>query len=330
MVGVGVSSVDKLVFTANINQQNFMGTGNMLGLGLNTGQTQRTIELRSTNPYFTPDGVSRSLDLTYRTLNAQQLGLGDYQLKTLSGGLRFGIPYTEVDRINLGAVVEQNQLVLGPLAPVRYVNYVNSFGTDTQSLLGTIGWQRDARDSPITPTKGLFMSLGLEATLPVLDLRFFRTEFASQWYRPITRDYTLGFSMQLAKGWAYGGKEYPLFKRYYAGGIGSVRGFDTSSLGPRDANDFPTGGAGRFVASSEFLFPIPGLGKDQSARLFTFVDVGNVFEDRPVLADLRASTGLGLNWFSPIGPLKLSMGFPIRRESTDRTQRFQFQIGTGF
>lgn len=330
MVGVGVSSVDKLVFTANINQQNFLGTGSTLGLGLNTGKTQRTIELRNVDPYFTADGVSRSIDIIYRTLNAQQLGLGDYQLKTLSAALRFGVPYTEVDRISFGGVVEQNALSLGPAAPVRFVDYVNTFGASTQALLATLGWSRDGRDSPLTPTKGLYVGVNLEATLPVLDLRFARTDVASQWYLPITRDYTLGLSAQLSKGWAFGGKEYPLFKRYYAGGIGSVRGFETSSLGPRDANAFPTGGTGRFVASAEFLFPIPGLGKDQTARLFTFVDVGNVFEDRPDFSELRASTGFGLNWYSPIGPLRLSLGFPVRREATDRTQRFQFQIGTGF
>lgn len=330
MVGVGVSSVDKLVFTANINQQNFLGTGSTLGLGLNTGKTQRTIELRNVDPYFTADGVSRSIDIIYRTLNAQQLGLGDYQLKTLSAALRFGVPYTEVDRISFGGVVEQNALSLGPAAPVRFVDYVNTFGASTQALLATLGWSRDGRDSPLTPTKGLYVGVNLEATLPVLDLRFARTDIASQWYLPITRDYTLGLSAQLSKGWAFGGKEYPLFKRYYAGGIGSVRGFETSSLGPRDANAFPTGGTGRFVASAEFLFPIPGLGKDQTARLFTFVDVGNVFEDRPDFSELRASTGFGLNWYSPIGPLRLSLGFPVRKEATDRTQRFQFQIGTGF
>jgi len=330
MVGVGVSSVDKLVFTANINQQNFLGTGSTLGLGLNTGKTQRTIELRNVDPYFTADGVSRSIDIIYRTLNAQQLGLGDYQLKTLSAALRFGVPYTEVDRISFGGVVEQNALSLGPAAPVRFVDYVNTFGASTQALLATLGWSRDGRDSPLTPTKGLYVGVNLEATLPVLDLRFARTDVASQWYLPITRDYTLGLSAQLSKGWAFGGKEYPLFKRYYAGGIGSVRGFETSSLGPRDANAFPTGGTGRFVASAEFLFPIPGLGKDQTARLFTFVDVGNVFEDRPDFSELRASTGFGLNWYSPIGPLRLSLGFPVRKEATDRTQRFQFQIGTGF
>ncbi|MFN5510355.1 MAG: outer membrane protein assembly factor BamA [Burkholderiales bacterium] len=330
MVGVGVSSVDKLVFTANVNQQNFLGTGSTLGLGLNTGKTQRTIELRNVDPYFTADGVSRSIDVIYRTLNAQELGLGDYQLKTLSAALRFGIPYTEVDRISFGGVLEQNSLVLGPAAPVRFVDYVNTFGASTQALLGTVGWNRDGRDSPITPTKGLYTGVTLEATVPVLDLRFIRTDVVAQWYLPITRDYTLGLNAQFSKGWAFGGKEYPLFKRYYAGGIGSVRGFETSSLGPRDSNDFPTGGTGKFVASAEFLFPIPGLGKDQSARLFTFVDVGNVFEDRPEFSELRASAGLGLNWFSPIGPLKLSMGFPIRKEPTDRTQRFQFQIGTGF
>ena len=153
-----------------------------------------------------------------------------------------------------------------------------------------------------------------------------------QWYYPLSKDYTLALNGDVAFGRAFGGKTYPVFKNYYAGGIGSVRGFSQSSLGPRDTVDnIPIGGQTRVVGSAEFIFPIPGTGNDRSFRSFVFLDAGTVWPETQLsLGDLRFSTGIGLNWASPIGPMKLSLGFPLRKKEEDRVQRFQFQIGTGF
>jgi outer membrane protein insertion porin family len=330
LIGVGFSSTDKLILTASVSQQNFLGTGKSIGLNMNTGRTQRSITLTSTDPYFTADGISRSFDVFSRRFNAAELGLGDYVLETQGIGLRFGIPYTEVDRVTFGFSYERNNITLGSNPPVRYRDYVDAYGESSWAALGQLGWFRDERDSPLTPTRGLYMGGNVEFTLPVGDLRYTRANFDTQYYKPITKDYTIGFYGSVARGWALGGNPYPLFKNYYAGGIGSVRGFEAASLGPRDADDFPRGGQSKLVASAEFLFPLPGAGNDQQVRLFTFLDVGNVWADTIDLGDLRYSTGLGLNWLSPLGPLKLSIGYPINKQPGDRTQRFQFQIGTGF
>jgi outer membrane protein insertion porin family len=330
LVGVGVSSTDALVLTASINQQNFLGTGRTLAVNLNTGRTQQTIDIRSTEPYFTIDGVSRTFELYNRRFNADELGLGDYRIETSGVGMRFGVPYTEIDRVNFGMIYERNAITLGAVPPSRYQEYVDAFGETSWALLGVLGWFRDDRDSPLTPTRGLFMGANVEFTLPVGDLRYTRADFNVQWYRPLTKDYTIGLSAQVAKGWALDDTIYPIFKNYYAGGIGSVRGFEAASLGPRDADGFPRGGQSKFVSSVEFLFPMPGTGNDQSVRLFGFIDVGNVFAETIDFGDLRASAGIGLNWLSPLGPLKLSMGYPLNKQPDDRLQRFQFQIGTGF
>lgn len=330
LIGVGFSSTDKVILTASVSQQNFLGTGKSIGLNVNTGKTQRQITLTSTDPYFTADGISRSFDVFARRFNASALGLGDYSIETQGLGLRFGIPYTEVDRVTFGVAYERNTLTLGANPPARYREYVDTFGESSWAALGQLGWFRDERDSPLTPTRGLYMGGNVEFTLPVGDLRYTRANFDTQYYKPLTKDYTIGVYGSVARGWALGDNPYPLFKNYYAGGIGSVRGFEAASLGPRDADNFPRGGQSKLVASAEFLFPLPGAGNDQQVRMFTFVDVGNVWADTIDLADLRYSTGLGLNWLSPLGPLKLSIGYPINKQPGDRTQRFQFQIGTGF
>jgi outer membrane protein insertion porin family len=330
--GVGVSSAEKFILSASINQQNFLGTGQSLGLELNTSRINRTINLSFTDPYFTSDGISRSFDLYSRTFNASALRLGDYRWRSSGVGIRFGVPYTEVDRISFGVAGENNSLMLGDNAPQRFRDYVAAFGDSSNALLGTLGWRRDSRDSAFAPTRGRLNAANLEITMPVGDLRYYRSTFNHQTFLPLSRDYTLALNADFGFGRSLGGGLYPLFKNFYAGGIGSVRGFTQSSLGPRDPVDsVPLGGQTRIVGSAEFIFPLPGTGSDRSFRSFVFLDAGNVYPiGRIDLGEMRVSTGLGLNWASPIGPMKIGLGFPVRRQPGDRIQRVQFQIGTGF
>ena len=330
--GVGLSTSEKIILSGSINQQNFLGSGQALSLDVNTSRLNRTVNLSFTNPYFTADGVSRTIDLFTRTFNASALSLGDYQWRTSGAGLRFGVPYTEVDRISVGLSAENNTLSLGPAAPQRFKDYVDVFSESSTALLGQLGWRRDSRDSAFAPTRGRLNSAGLEATLPAGDLRYYRLTYNHQTFLPLSKDYTLAFNADIGIGRAMSGKVYPLFKNFYAGGIGTVRGFAQSSLGPRDPVDaVPLGGQTRIVGSTEFIFPLPGTGSDRSFRSFVFFDVGNVYQaGRIDFGEMRASTGLGLNWASPVGPMKISFGFPVRSLEGDRVQRIQFQVGSGF
>jgi outer membrane protein insertion porin family len=328
MLGFGFSSADKIILTASVVQQNWLGTGKSVGLTLNTGRTQQTIDFNVTDPYFTPDGVSRSFNVFTRNINAQALGLGDYQLRTSGIGLRFGVPYTELDRVSFGGVYERNDIQLGTNPPPRIQQYVDDFGPQSWQVLAVLGWIRDGRDNPLAPRRGLLMASNFEITLPVGNVHYTRADFAFQYYQPIARSYTLGLSGQVARGWALEGGAYPIFKNYFAGGINSVRGFEIASLGPRDAFGNPTGGQSKLVGSAEFIFPLPGA--DQTIRGFVFVDGGMVWAESIEFSGLRYSTGVGLNWLSPLGPFKLSFGVPLNQQPGDRLQRFQFQIGSGF
>ena len=328
MLGFGFSSADKIILTASVVQQNWLGTGKSVGLTLNTGRTQQTIDFNVTDPYFTPDGISRSFNVFTRNINAQALGLGDYQLRTSGIGLRFGVPYTELDRVSFGAVYERNDIQLGTDPPPRMQQYVDDFGPQSWQVLAVLGWLRDGRDNPLAPRSGLLMASNFEITLPVGNVHYTRADFAFQYYQPIARSSTLGLSGQVARGWALEGGAYPIFKNYFAGGINSVRGFEIASLGPRDAFGNPIGGQSKLVGSAEFIFPLPGA--DQTIRGFVFVDGGMVWAESIELTGLRYSTGVGLNWLSPLGPFKLSFGVPLNQQPGDRLQRFQFQIGSGF
>jgi len=332
MLGAGFSSTDKLILSGSINQQNFLGTGKALSVDVNTSRLSRALGVSYIDPYITPDGISRAINVSTRLFNAQALALGDYRLRTSAAGMRFGIPYTDVDRLIVGAAVEQNEYLLGAAPPLRLLDTVNSVGDRPTALLGSLGWVRDTRDSGLAPTRGQLRSASVEVTVPVTELRFWRATYQHQVFFPISRDYTLALNSDVGVGQAFGGAIYPQFKNFYAGGIGSVRGFTASSLGRRYSDGVPSGGQVRMVANAEFLFPLPGSGADRTLRTFLYTDVGNVYDTVQTvdLSLLRVSMGAGLSWTSPVGPIKFSIGAPIKREPTDRIQRFQFQIGTGF
>ena len=330
--GIGLSSAEKIILSASINQQNFLGSGKSVGFSVNTSRISRSASLSITDPYFTEDGVSRSFDVYTRTFDAAALRLGAYRWRTDGVGMRFGVPYTEVDRVSAGLSVESNTLTLGDSAPQRFKDYMANFGRSSRALLGLFAWRRDSRDSAITPTRGQLQNSSLEFTLPGGDVHYARAGYIHQWYYPLSKDYTLALNGDVSAGRALSGDAYPLFKNYYAGGIGSVRGFAQSALGPRDPVDnVPIGGQTRIIGNAEFIFPVAGTGNDRSFRTFVFMDVGNVYaQGRIDLAELRSSVGVGLNWSSPMGPMKLSFGHPLRKGIDDRIQRLQFQVGTGF
>ncbi len=328
--GAGYSSTEKLVLQASYTQQNVFGSGHALSFEVNTSRANRTLALTHVDPYVTLDGISRTTEIFERKSNLARLGLGSVDFTQRGSAARFGVPFTEFDTVFFGLGYEGTRIGLTPLSPLRYVDYVNRFGEETQALIGTVGWARDSRDNILVPTRGRYQRAFLEVGTPALDLQYYRLTYQYQRFMPLTTRFTLAFNGEAGVGGGYRGKAYPLFKNFYAGGIGSVRGYDGGSLGPRDAGGDPLGGTRRVNGSVEALLPLPGA--DRTLRALAFVDAGQVWgPDQPIrFGDLRYSAGIGIAWVSPIGPLKLSYAYPLKREPLDRLQRFQFQIGTGF
>lgn len=330
-VGAGFSSAEHLVLSTSLQQANLFGTGQTVGLDVNTSSLQRTISLTATDPYFTDDGISRTYEVYYRTLNPGILNLGDYEVKTTGVALSFGVPFTEYDTVFFGARIENTGLVLSSTAPALYIDYVNQFGAYSTAVLGTVSWQRDSRDSVVAPTRGQFQRAYFEATLPY-DQKYYRTGYQRTNYWPLNKDFTISLNEEADFAHGYGGSPVPVFKNFYAGGIGSVRGYDTSSLGPKDVNGDVVGGTKRFNANAELIFPIPGTGNDRSFRGFVFADGGQVWGQSLPGQDpaMRFSAGVGVNWLSPLGALRLSLGVPLNAKPGDNIQRLQFTIGSGF
>jgi outer membrane protein insertion porin family len=333
LFGVGFSSSDGLVLQASVNQQNVFGSGNSVSIAANTSSVNRNIGLSYTDPYFTIDGLSAGFDIYDRRFDAQELNLGNYITESLGAGVRIGYPVTELDRINFGLTVEQTKIETFDNSPQRFIDFVNQNGNEPMALITTTSWVRDRRDSAIWPTNGTLQRATAEITLPVLDLRYYKLGYQLGWYYPLTSDFTLFLNGELGYGGGYDDKQLPFFKSFYAGGPSSVRGYEQSTLGPRDVNGV-LGGSRKVVGNAEILFPVPGLRQDRSARLGLFFDVGQVWLDQSpfTLSDLqmRYSTGLVFSWNSPFGPLKLSIAQPLNEQPGDQIQKFQFVFGQTF
>jgi outer membrane protein insertion porin family len=333
LFGIGFSSSDGVVLQASANQQNVFGSGNAVGIAANTSKVNRNIGLSYTDPYFTVDGLSLGGDIYDRRFDAQQLGIGNYITESKGIGGRIGFPVTELDRINFGLTLEQTDIETFDNSPLRFQEFVRQNGNDPKALITTTSWVRDRRDSALWPTNGTLQRATAEITLPVLDLRYYKLGYQIGWYYPLTTDFTLFLNGEVGYGAGYDDKQLPFYKAFFAGGPTSVRGYQQSTLGPRDINGV-LGGSRKVVGNAELLFPVPGLGQDRSARLGVFFDVGQVWLDQNpyTLSDiqLRYSTGLVFSWNSPFGPLKLSIGQPLNSKPDDQIQKFQFVFGQTF
>jgi outer membrane protein insertion porin family len=331
LLGVGFSSVDKLIIQGSIQQSNFFGTGNTMGLQIASGTVNKVASFSFTNPYYTVDGVSRGFDVYRRDVDGNSLGV-NYKTSTTGGAVRFGVPFTEYDTLFFGLGAENVELKLDSSSPPRYLAFQNQFGAVYAALIGTAGWVRDTRDSAIWPTKGHVERANLELGTPLGDLEYWKYSYTHQYFYPYTRNLTLVLSGELDSGDGYGGKPLPFFKNYYSGGIGSVRGFRTSSLGPRDVDQTHLGGNRKVNGLVEALFPVPGSTLDRSMRLGAFIDGGQVYglSEKLDLSQLRASAGMSFAWNSPVGPMKFSFARPLNEKPGDDTQRFQFTLGYVF
>ena len=330
-LGAGFSSAEKVSFSFAIKQENVFGSGNYLGVDVNTSKYKRTLVFSTTNPYFTQDGISRTIDLYYRTDKPYEDQGGNYELVTTGASARFGVPFSETDTVFFGGGLEQTRIKPGTNIPAAYLVYADRYGYTSSAVPLTIGWSRDSRDSALAPNAGVYQKLNSEWSIAG-DARYLRANYQYQQYVPLNKKFTLAFNGELGLGKGINGRPFPVFKNFYSGGLGSVRGFDQGTLGPRDVTGASLGGPKKVSLNVELIAPFPGAGNDRTLRVFTFADIGNVYGDneRVRLSEMRASVGVGLSWISPLGPLRLAYAKPVRKFAGDRIQELQFQIGTSF
>jgi len=333
-LGAGLSSGEGLGFTFGFKQDNAFGSGNSLGMEVNTSKVNRTIVFNTTNPYFTDDGVSRTIDL-YQRNSKPYVDLDSYSIETTGASMRFGIPFTDTDTVYVGGGVDRTTVVPGTLLPTVYQDFTNEFGFTTNAVPLTIGWARDTRDSALVPSVGKVMRTSGEWSVGG-ELRYARGTAQYQQFFPISKKVTAAFNAELSLGASTASTSYPVFKNFYSGGLGSVRGFEQGSLttGAQRLQAVPTatGGSRKINFNAELLSPLPGGGNDRTLRMYGFVDAGGIYgaDEAIQLGDMRSSFGVGISWISPVGPLRLAFARPIKQFDSDKIQSMQFQIGTTF
>jgi len=330
-LGAGFSNAEKVTFSFGVQQENVFGSGQNLGLQVSTSKFNQYYVISTTDPYFTQDGVSRTFDYYHRSSKPYVEQGGDYRLVTAGLGIRFGVPFSELDRVFVGTSLEQTEIIPGTNLPASWLVYAYNHGYTTKTVPVTLGWARDGRDSYLNPSTGKLIRANTEVGAAG-DTRYAKLAGQYQQYFSLTKQYTFAFNADLGIGKGLQGQNFPVFKNYFSGGLGSVRGFEQGTLGPRDVYGIVSGGTKKVTLNSEFLMPFPGAGNDRSLRLYSFYDMGNVFGefDKIQLNQLRSSYGVGLSWVSPMGPLRFAWALPARTFTGDRIQRLQFQIGTSF
>ena len=362
-----------LVMSVGVSQDNLFGTGKSVSLRASRSKTTLNGSLSFTDPYFTPDGVSLGYDIYGKSYDPRKASSSAKQYKTTTagGGVRMGIPVTEYDRVNLGLAAEHLTVNTYKGAPKRYADFINQYGKGTGGVgsfkgwlyKGTIGWGRNKTDSALWPTRGYMTGINGEIALPGSDLQYYTLTHNQTWFFPLTKDFTLMLGGEVGVGNGYGKtKTMPFFENFYGGGLGSVRGYESGTLGPKVYDEYGEkisyGGNKKANVSAELLFPMPGIKDSRSVRLSLFADAGSVWDGKTYndsssntyytnnavqnpyglgtthkstfKEELRYSAGAAVTWLSPLGPMKFSYAYPLKKKDSDEIQRFQFQLGTTF
>ncbi len=341
-VSAGYSEADGAILSIGLTHDNVFGTGNSLGITFNNSRSQEKYEISYRNPYWTQDGVSRTLALSYSKTDAEEASFTDYFIDRTRFSVGFGVPLSEYNQISFSLGLLRNDVLISPFTSDELINFVidNSDeydpgdtppGDTYDEVFASLGFSKDSRNRLIFPERGMLNSISMEVFTG--DLDYYKLLYRHQSLFPISENVTFSFKGRIGYGKAYGDTtDLPFFEKYRAGGVRSVRGYDYNSLGPQDSLGEPYGGNLQLVTNSEFLFKMDAFGGADTFRLGVYLDTGNVFPDFDAYdtGELRSSVGLSAKWFTAIGPIELSYAWPIDDEPGDLTKNFQFSLGAPF
>ncbi len=367
---VGFAQSAGLILGGSISQNNFLGTGNKVSIGLTRSEYQTRYNFGFVDPYWTVDGVSLGYNAFYRKTDYDELDVdvASYSVNSLGAGMSIGYPISETSRLTYGLSVQRDQIDTGRYTVDEIYDFLDKEGDNFTNFKASIGWSESTLNKGVLATRGHSQSLTLETTLPGSDLSFYKIDYRGQVFAPLTDNYTMRFHTELGYGDGYGSTErLPFYENYYAGGFNSVRGFKDSTLGPRSTPSVARDGKGNQIVGpdskgrytdpdqdpeafggnilitggAELLFPLPFVKDQRQLRTVLFWDVGSTFDtDCPTKTttncdgiktdNLASSVGVGLTWITALGPLSFSLATPIKKPDNAETQVFQFSLGQTF
>ena len=351
---IGYAQDTGLLLGFNLQENNFLGSGNSVGIGINKSTYQDSYSFNYTNPYFTPDGVSSGFSIYSRATDYGELNISTFSTDVLGLSVNFGYPLSEISSLRFGVGYEALDISTGFFASpeIAVLAPTGNEQFDLFKLDATLG--RSTLNRGLLPTAGGSQSLSMELAAPGSDLSYFKVTLNAQVFLPLPwiRDMSLRFRTRLGYGEGFGDTDrLPFFENYYAGGFGSVRGFESNSLGPRESsgviNPDPIGGNTLALFGAELILPTPFLPDPRSTQAVLFFDAGNVFDTHcttdgatglvlqpncfePSIDELRYSAGLGVTWISGFGPMSFSFGQSFNGGPQENREMFQFTLGQTF
>ena len=359
---VGFAQSAGLILGGSITQNNFLGTGNSASLGLTRSEYQSKYNIGFTDPYFTKDGVSLGYNAFYNKTDYNDYyddGVSYYSINSYGAGATLGYPINETSRISFGLTAQHDSIEPGTYSADEIYDFIDREGKEFTNFKANLGWSESTLNKGILATRGYAQNLTLMVTVPGSDLSFYKIDYTGQTFLPVSASTSLRFHTKLGYGNGYGSTDgLPFYENYTAGGKGTVRGFESGTLGPRntpatgtyssagqayysDRDTEALGGNIMITGGVEYLFPMPFIKDNKSLRTSLFWDVGSVYSDKCYLStttgcggvdlsQMASSVGVGVTWYSPMGPLSVNLALPIRKPDDAETQVFQFSMGQTF
>ena len=343
---LGYAQDSGLLLGASYQENNVFGTGNSINVGINHSDFQTSYSFSFFDPYYTVDGVSRGYSFFYRESDFDERNIARFSTDSFGGSINFGYPISEVSRVSFSVGYENTEIKEGVFPAQEISQFLNREGNKFELFTLQAAYSMSALNRGLLPTGGKSQSLSFEMTVPGSELEFYRLSYKGQIFYPLTRALTLRLATELGYGDAYGDTQtYPFYKNYYAGGFGSVRGYENNTLGPRStpspidafSEPDPIGGNVSISFNAEVIFPLPFIEDQRQMKSVFFVDGGNVFNTNCLQisticrdiddGELRYTAGFAMTWITGFAPLSFSLSVPLNEKPGDETETFQFELG---
>ena len=338
-----------LILGLGYQESNVFGTGNSINIGVNRSDYQQALNVSFFDPYYTVDGVSRGYAMFFRKSDYEERNIASFSTDSYGVSVSFGYPISEISRIGLTVGIERTEIKEGVIPAQEISEFLEKEGNEFDLVSLTASYSMSALNRGLLPSGGRSQSLSFEMTVPGSELEYYRLNYTGQVFYPLFNPFVLRLRANLGYGEAYGGTEnFPFYKHFFGGGMGSVRGYESNSLGPRSTpspqdqyNDpDPIGGNVLVELSAEVLFPLPFIEDQSQLKSVLFFDAGNVFNtncpDVSVYCldldegELRYSAGIAVTWITGFAPISFALAFPINDKQGDESESFQFELGKTF
>jgi outer membrane protein insertion porin family len=353
---VGFAQGTGLILGANLSENNFLGTGKQIGVGINKSTYQSSLNFSYTEPYYTIDGVSVGYSIYARETDYGDFNISSFSTNTYGASVNWSYPVSDIQRIGFGFGYENLDVSTGTFDSVEITDFVNENGNLFDIVTFNANWVKSTLNRGMFATRGASQRFGLALALPGSGLEYYKMTYSGEYLRGLYGPLTLKLRADLGYGESYGDTTtMPFFKNFYGGGFGSVRGFKKNTLGPQDTpcnlanppcvtqyvdDPDPIGGNVQVEFGADVIFPLPFLKDQRSVQASFFFDAGNIFNSKcgesqvncfkPDVGELRYSVGLGATWLSGFGPITFSVGKPLNASDFDETEVFQFSLGNQF